>query len=80
MEGRTKTEVARDAILYYMKTKEAERLDEHQAAIEKRFSQNGESVSGVVSEVRRRHLRAGASVLDKKRMTILERNFFMSAM
>jgi len=48
MEGRTKTEVARDAILYYMKTKEAERLDEHQAAIEKRFHKMENRLAGLL--------------------------------
>ena len=61
MEGRTKTEVARAAILYYMKAKETEKLDEHQAAIEKRFRRMENRLAGVLGEIRRRHLRAGAS-------------------
>ena len=48
MEGRTKTEVARAAILYYMKAKETEKLDEHQAAIEKRFRRMENRLAGLL--------------------------------
>ncbi|MBS2005372.1 MAG: hypothetical protein JST44_27920 [Cyanobacteria bacterium SZAS LIN-5] len=37
LEGKTKTEVAREAIRYYMKTRESELLDEQQSPLEKRL-------------------------------------------
>jgi len=48
MEGRTKTEVTRDAILYYMQAKQKEQLDEHQAAIEKRFHKMENRLAGLM--------------------------------
>lgn len=48
IEGRTKTEVTRDAILYYMQAKQKEQLDEHQAAIEKRFHKMENRLAGLM--------------------------------
>lgn len=47
-EGRTKTEVAREAILYYMKVRQAEQLDEREAALEKRFHKMENRLAGLL--------------------------------
>lgn len=48
MEGKTKTEIARDAILHFMKIRESERKDEHQDALEKRLHKLENRLAGIL--------------------------------
>ncbi|HEY9678893.1 MAG TPA: hypothetical protein V6C76_12870 [Drouetiella sp.] len=48
MEGKTKTETAREAILYYMKAKEAGQLNEHQSEMVLRLKKMEERFSGLL--------------------------------
>jgi len=47
-EGKTKTEVARKAILYYMEAKEADLVDERESALEKRFHKMENRLAGLL--------------------------------
>lgn len=47
-DGRTKTEVAREAILWYMKAKEQEMLDARETALEKRLRKMEDRMAGLL--------------------------------
>src|SRR5271165_912637 len=48
MEGKTKTEVTREAILYYMRAKERDQVDERESALEKRFHKIENRLAGLL--------------------------------
>jgi len=48
VEGKTKTEVAREAILYYMGAKEAEAINERESELEQRFHKMENRLAGLL--------------------------------
>ena len=48
MEGKTKTEVARDAILHFMNYRESEIRNEHQSALEQRVHKMENRLAGIL--------------------------------
>lgn len=48
VQGKTKTEIAREVILFYLQAKTAENIDEHQCALEKRLQKMENRISGLL--------------------------------